>query len=273
VLILQPGSAPVVYAQTGSGTKLSLSAKAWKAYAPADVVATPPAQFKLVKTTTGAELETNGDFSSGLTNWSASFRATGGSLLAAALGGCNGMCAQFVATTANDFFASKPFDIDSGAMYAVDYTSAFNTAAGTIAKPYVAMRAAPYSDLSSADGFTFMHNMQGSVGDSVNVEFFFHASNSATAVADLKLGTMGVPVGFDDVSVKKVTGYAISKAANWASAAVAPTTVSQTFDCAALGWTTGCSAIDTSGKAVALPVTVPANTAMLLLRADSAFRQ
>jgi parallel beta-helix repeat protein len=272
IYALQSGSAPVVWTRAGSSYSL-LTARAWNVLAPADIIAMPPAQYAVVKPILGAEMETHGSYDAGLTGWGAWYaNSPGGSLGAVTHMGCVGTCAAFATTGASDSMAGATLSLTSNAMYAISYSNHFDQAA-TIAMPYVGMAAAPYSNMVlGGTSVSYLNAVSGSPGDDIDVQMLFVSGITAGGKANLKVATPGVSVYFDNVSVRPVTGYSVSVASAWSAAATAPLGTSKSFDCVALGWTAGCSAMDLNGTPIALPVVVPAGSTRLLLRSDSPFR-
>ena len=110
-------------------------------------------------------------------------------------------------------------------------------------------------------------------GEVIRYEGFFTAKSSDLAKVYLQSTTVGVPVFYDNVSVRELTGYSFSTAADWSALAYAPRSGGRTVTCASLGWGSNCTAVGLDGTAVALPTTLAAGTQQLFLRTDSIWRR
>ena len=149
----------------------------------------------------------------------------------------------------------------SGALHQLQYHASLQSA-GSLNGPAITMG----KNVSSTT------NLSGTAGSAIQYHAFFTATSANAGSVNLS-AQPGTKVGFDNVSVKQINGYSMARTSDWASVVYASTKASKVVDCAALGWAAGCQVKDTNGNAVALPFTLPAGTAKLLLRADTVLRR
>jgi len=238
-----------------------LSADAWRKMNPAELPVNAPVEYAGYLASFGPEMVTNTDYANNASGWSSWFAAATpkGSLSLAAATGCIGTCAVFNAGTIYDVLATPNFAMNSGALHMLKFRASLQTD-GAVSQPNVSAAAEVASPTT----------LSGVTGNTIRYQGFFNAKSAATGHVNLT-AQAGTKVGFDSVSVKQITVYTLARPSDFAayvSAQAAPKVV----DCAALGWPTGCKVTDTNGVAVTLPFTLPANSAKLLLRSDSALK-
>lgn len=268
IVQLHDASIPVAWLHGADGDAY-LPAESWAALAPQDAPARSPAQFALVMPTLGAELVGNGQFSSGLAGWDAWFAASGGStgsLAAAALPGCSGTCARFAALTVNDTVISPAFHLAAGAMYQVSFDAAFLTP-GSAARPGVVGEA---SERGLAANLSSASVLNGLPGQTLRYTGQFSAAAGETGTLRLA-GSPGAVLGFDNVSLRPVTGYSTPAPAEWMRTAWADSR-GATVGCTTLGWPEGCTITDLDGRTLGQPVVLPPFEAKTVLRGDSPAR-
>lgn len=255
-----------------SDTKLS--SKQWVSFNPADAPTLLPMTFALYSLVLGPELVPGGSFDNGIGNWASYFNpaGSGGSLKSdSGKAGCTGNCITLTAGTNTDYAASPAFTMKANTQYLYSYTATLGGNA-TIRYPYVSQMASPWGSMA-ATGYTSSVSLIGTTGQVINYQAFFTAVSGDQARVNLQLSTLHVPVTFDNVSVKEITGDAFSSTSDWAVVAYAPVTSPTTVTCASLGWGNSCSVTAPDGTAIALPQTLAAGTSQLYLRADSAWRR
>ena len=121
--------------------------------------------------------------------------------------------------------------------------------------------------------FSSSSKLSGVAGELIRYEAFFTAKANDPAQVYLPSKTVGVPVFYDNVSVRELTGFSFSTAADWSALAYAPRSGGRTVTCASLGWGSNCAAVGLDGAPVSLPATLAAGTQQLFLRADSVWRR
>ena len=228
-------------------------------------------------TTLGPEQVVSGGFDAGLTPWRTYQNAAGSGYALqplASLPGCVGPCMLFTAGHPYDLLASNAFSLRAGAPYLYRWTAVMPASSGAVVgPPYVSREVTPWDVIADAKGFTGYIPARGGAGETVAYESYFMPKSSDPARVNLQIETVRVPVAVDAVSVREITGFRLSYPREWASVAFAPTDSARTIGCAELGWPASCSVIGSAGEAVALPLTLPAGTARLLMRGDSIFRR
>jgi parallel beta-helix repeat protein len=253
-----------------------LSAAAWRTLNPSESTPSSPAYYAIYKPVLGAELLEGGSFSGGLGGWHSWFAAAGvgGSLgIVNGISGCGTDCAVFSAGLAGDRLSSPNFNMVVGTPYMISFKASF-MGSTSIAHPDIARPATPYESYVAPPGLRSRNiTMSGTSGDTLQYEAFFTANSSDAARLNLRVGDPRVPVAFGSISLRPVTGYAISNFADWGAVVSAPATGGRTLACSDLGWAAGCSVVDVHGSNVPMPVTLAANEVRLLLWANSSWRQ
>lgn len=269
------GDTNVMAAVGRSGTTAWLTAASWKALNPTETPPSSPATFAIYRSTLGAELLNGGGFDSGLGAWTSYFApaAIPGSLtLVNGVAGCVGPCARLVAGNVNDRLESPLFRMVPGAQYMISFTAAFG-ALGDIPHPDIARPTYPYDSFIDAQGLRSPNTtLTGQAGGLIRYEAFFTATSSDSARINLHIGTNGVPVNYDSISLRPVVGYAVSNFADWGAVVEAPMGSAKTVSCTDLGWPTNCGVIDIDGNLVSMPATLAAGTTRLLLLGSSNWR-
>ena len=270
IVQLNDPTIPVAWVREFSGD-VHMSASAWNQFNPLDPAARTPELFALYLTNLNAELMANGNFDSGLTGWSSWFSSAVGILGKMNLGsvtGCTSNCLVFSPMTVNDTLFSPSFNMTVGSLYRLGFNASY-AALGTVSKPGFGL--ASRASGAVVTGPTSATFLNGVAGQTIPYEGFLTATSSASSTLKFS-ATAGTVVGLDAISLREVTGFSLSKPSDWGAYGYANGSTPVTVDCAALGWPSGCQAIDVDGAPVALPVTLPANSAKLFLRADSGFR-
>lgn len=260
--------------RSGTGEQY-LSAAAWRALNPAEGALRTPMTFATNAPITGPEIIPDGTFSAGQaswTTWLGSATPRGSVQWPTAASGCSGTCARLTSSTRGDMLYSTPFSMTPGIPYLVGYSIGFGGAA-TVSLPYISRTVSPWDSLTDSSGYISTSSRSGVAGTTSRYEAFFRATTSAPARLNLQLETLGVPVAFDNVSVKAVTGFSFATPAEWARVVHAPRTGNLSVDCSQLGWGSGCAVIDSNANPVQLPVQVAAGTSRIFFRADSTWRR
>ncbi|MBC7727444.1 MAG: right-handed parallel beta-helix repeat-containing protein [Microbacteriaceae bacterium] len=269
------GSLDGVHAWIRSNTQnFKLSSASWATFNPTDVRTATPLTFAMYTLLFGPEMVTGGNFDTGLGPWSSWFggSSTPGSVQASSGGaGCIGTCMQVLPGTTGDYLSSPPFSLKPNAPYLYTYTARMAQPA-TLQYPYIGRAVTPYDSMAT-DHFSSSSKLSGVAGEVIRYEGFFTAKSSDLAKVYLQSTTVGVPVFYDNVSVRELTGYSFSTAADWSALAYAPRSGGRTVTCASLGWGSNCTAVGLDGTAVALPTTLAAGTQQLFLRTDSIWRR
>jgi hypothetical protein len=269
---------PGYVADVGSSTSSAwLQQSQWTAINPGELIS-PPAgiSFDVYRATLGAELIAGGDFEAGVGNWTSWFSSAGSGGKATLVNGASGclrQCMSMVSGQANDRLASPHFQMAVGTQYLVSFTAAFS-GAGDIGHPDIARPGTPFESFIDSSGLRSSNTtLTGRAGDVIRYEAFFTASSNDAARINLRVYTPGVPVAFDSVSLRPVTGYQVSNFSDWGAVVSAPQQSSRQVSCGELGWASGCVAVDADGNSVAMPTTLAAGASKLLLWANSPWRR
>lgn len=254
-----------------SATMQTFSASAWDAFIPAEAAPSVPATYALYLPTLGPELVSNGGFDSGLTGWKSWFYSTTGGLSASSISGCSGTCALFKAGSIYDVMNSPALQVKSGSLYLLSFSATLPNG-GSFSMPGLTNTAATTTSVVSGGHISSLTNMSGSAGETIKYTGTFTAATTASATLNLA-ASAGTSVGYDSVSLKEITGFALSKTSDWVATAEASPDSATTVDCATLGWSTGCKVTDINGTAISLPTTIPAGSAQLFLRVDTPWKQ
>jgi hypothetical protein len=250
-----------------------LTANGWRGLNPGEAMATSPVSFQLYKATLGPELLNDGAFDSGFGAWGSSIanQLMGGSLQAVTgVSGCSGLCALFNASSSSDTLNSQGFSMTAGAPYVLSFTSSYGGTARI--RPWVARNGTPWD--SVLDGtLSAMTPLTGSNGDVLQYEGFFKPTATTSTKLMIQMATMGVPVGFDSVSVRQLTGYSLSNKAEWVTTVSAPRDAARTINYGDTGWPSGTTVVDSDGATVTFPLRLAAGQSKLLLRSDSAWKR
>lgn len=269
------GSLDGAHAWIRSNTEdTKMNSATWARFNTADAPTALPLTFAMYTLVLGPELVRGGSFDAGLGAWTTWFGAstTPGSVQATTGGaGCTGNCMRLLPGTNTDYLASPPFSMKANAPHVFGYTARLDQAA-TLRFPYIGRDAAPYDSMATG-AFSSSSKLSGVAGEVIRYEGFFTAKASDPARVNLQSKTVGVPVYFDNVSVRELQGFSFSTAADWSALAYAPKSGSRTVTCGSLGWDSTCSAVTVDGTPVALPTTLAAGTQQLYLRADSPWRR
>jgi parallel beta-helix repeat protein len=277
------GSTDGVHAWLRSNTEdTRMSSATWANFNRLDAPTATPMTFALYQLNLGPELVPGGNFDNGFGAWnswfstsgsggSASAYSSGSSTSASSGGGCIGTCVQLTAGTSDDWIASPGFVMRAGAPHLYAYTATLGGAA-TLGWPYISRNSTPWDNMATA-GYTSSVALSGSAGQVIRYEGFFTPKSNDAARVNLQVKTPGVPVRFDSVSVREITGFAFSSIADWGSVVSAPPTASRTVTCATLGWESTCSVATPDGAAVTLPQTLAAGTSQLYFKTNSTWKR
>ena len=261
----------------GPGSERYVDAVEWQGLNPNEPRPARPMRFEPMLTTLGPEQVVANGFDSGLASWRA-YRDPAGTGYAvqplASLPGCAGPCMGFTAGHPYDLLASTPFSLRAGALYLYRWTAVMPAISGAvIGPPYVSREATPWDVMADARGFSGYIPRRAGAGETLSYESYFVPKSSAPSRVNLQVETVRVPVAFDTVSVREITGFNVAGLWDWTAVVFAPNDSALTIGCAELGWPVGCSVIGPGGEPVALPLTLPAGSARLLMRGDSVFRR
>ncbi len=254
----------------GNGTAALLTAQDWIRSNPLDSVNASTPRYATSQLNMGPNLIPQGGFDAGLGTWFAyTAPATPrGAIVAGPHPGCTATCAIMASGSVSDSINSPPFNMAAGGLYYLSYLAAF-TNDGTISRPGIGRAALPHDTfMASRISTSASKGISGSV---LGQETYFTASSSESAYLTLGAAA-GTQVAFDNVSLRQVFGYTLAKVPEWVSYAYASPLTAATVDCPTLGWPAGCTVTDLSGRAVPLPTSLPAGTAAVYLRSDSAWR-
>ena len=269
------GSLDGVHAWIRSNTQdLKLSSATWATFNPTDAKTATPLTFAMHTLLFGPEMVTGGSFDTGLGPWSSWFGSSptpGSAQARRGLAGCVGTCMQLLPGTITDYLSSPPFSLKPNAPYLYTYTARLAQAA-TLQYPYIGRAVTPYDSMATGP-FSSSSKLSGVAGEVIRYEGFFTAKASDPTQVYLQSVTVGVPVFYDNVSVRELTGFSFSTAADWSALAYAPRSGGRTVTCASLGWGSNCAAVGLDGTPVSLPTTLAAGTQQLFLRADSIWRR
>ncbi len=269
------GSLDGAHAWIRSNTQeTKMSSATWAQFNTADARTATPLTFAMYSLVLGPELVRGGAFDAGIGTWNTWFGAsyTPGSVQATSnSSGCAGPCMRLLPGTDNDYLASPPFSLKANALHVFSYTARLEQAA-TLRFPYIGRHAAPYDSMATG-AFSSSSKLSGVAGEVVRYEGFFTAKAADPARVYLQSKTVGVPVYFDNVSVRELQGFSFSTAADWSALAYAPKSGTRTVSCSNLGWGSSCTAVTVDGTPVTLPTTLAAGTQQLFLRADSPWRR
>lgn len=268
------GSMDGVHAWIRSRTQdVRMSSASWASFNPADAPTATPLTFALYSLMLGSELVGDSGFDGGLANWTTYFaRGMGGSAQAlGSSGGCTGPCARLTVGQYGDYLASRPLSLRAGATYVYSYTAVLGGTA-TLPFPYIGRDGPPYDSMATG-AFSSQSPLSGVAGQTIRYEGFFTAKAADPARVYVQVKTPGVPVVFDNVSVRELNGYSFAKTADFAQVAHAPTGTPRVVSCSTLGWDAACTATTITGAPVTLPTTLPAGSAQLFLRSNSPWRR
>jgi hypothetical protein len=235
-----------------------------------------PLDYTPLLTTLGPELVLDGQFDMDLSAWR-TWRnpvSRGGEAqpLAGALG-CDGACMRFTSGHIGDLLISRPFAMRAGAPHVYRWTAAGLWPTTAAVGTYISREGSPWDAMADSQGLVGYSPLRSAGAGPLSYESYFVAKASDAARVNLALDTANVPVTFDKVSVREVTGYTVAAATNWSALAHAPMDTARSIGCAELGWDTGCTALGLDGQPVTLPLTLAAGTQRLLMRGDSPFRR
>ena len=277
--VLQLQGALAVHAMLrGPAGEQALDAVQWLALNAGEPAVESPVRFAALELGLGAELVEDGSFDGGLSAWRVHRQGSSGSfaaLAAASAPGCTGACVGFTAGDPGDLLASRPFALRPGTLY-VYRVQASAAAPALLAPPYISRETTPWDSMADARGFataTPLRTPGGGAGQVLSYETYFVAGAAGPARVNVQLRSYAAAVQVDNVSVREVTAISAARREDWSALAYARPDADRVVTCADLGWPAGCSALDLDGRAVALPLTLPAGTQQLLLRADSSFRR
>lgn len=269
------GSLDGAHAWIRSNTEdTKMNSATWARFNTADAPTATPLTFAMYTLVLGPELVRGGSFDAGIGAWTTWFGAstTPGSVQASSGGaGCTGNCMRLLPGTNTDYLASPPFSMTANTPHVFSYVARLDQAA-TLRFPYIGRDATPYDSMATG-AFSSSSKLSGVADEVIRYEGFFTAKASDPARVNLQSKTVGVPVFFDNVSVRELQGFSFSTAADWSALAYAPKSGTRTVSCSSLGWGNNCAIVTVDGTPVTLPTTLAAGTQQLYLRADSPWRR
>ena len=254
-----------------------VEATEWRALNPLEGAVQRPLRFAPVNFTLAAELVNDPTFSKGLAHWGHYNDPTahGFSLQPlAAAPGCAGPSMRLSSGHPYDLLGSEVFQMRPRTVHLYRWSAVMPTAAAaTVGAPYIGRAVTPYDTLSDALGFVSYLSRGGQAGEVVDYETFFVPKSNDAARINMQLDTLRTPVTFTLASVREVSSITAARSADWVALASAPADTARKVGCTELGWPAGCRAIGLDGTLLALPLTLPAGTDRLVMRADSPFRR
>ena len=254
-----------------------VDATKWRVLNPLDGAVRRPALFAPLNLELGPELVGDASFANGLATWGHYNDPAGHGFSLQALAaapGCANACMRLTSGTPVDLLGSQTFQMRPNAVHVYRWSAAMPATAGaTVGAPYIGRASTPWDVMSDERGFVGYLRRGGQAGEVVDYESFFVAKSNVAARINIQLETLRTPVTFKHASVREVVGATPARNADWVALASAPPDAGRTVGCADLGWPAGCSVIGLDGTAMALPLTLPAGTDRLVLRADSNFRR
>jgi Periplasmic copper-binding protein (NosD) len=262
MLMLNGASQGVAMIRGGTVPQSVASVDAWRKLNPNEPAAKTAIQYSGYLANFGPELVPNASYANNASGWGGWFAAANpkGSMGLASGNGCSALCAVFSAGTIYDTVSSPSFSMNSGGLYLLQFRANLQST-GLLSRPNV----------SNGSAVSSGSIMGGVAGGTIQYQGFFKAASASPSKVSFS-AQGGTKVGLENVSVKQVNGYTMAKSSDWASYVYTPVGASKTVDCAALGWPTGCRVTDAYGSTVALPFTLPAGSAKLLLRSDTTLR-
>lgn len=249
----------------------------WRALNPLDGAVQRPARFMPLNLLLAPELITDATFAGGRAAWGHYNDPTGNGFSLQPSGAapdCASTCMRLTSGAPGDLLGSQTFQMRPGAVHVYRWSAAMPaTSAATVGSPYVGRATTPWDVMSDERGFVGYLRRGGQAGELVDFETFFVAKSNAEARINIQLETLRTPVVFKFASVREVVGITAARTADWIALASATPDAARSVGCADLGWPTDCKAIGLDGAMLALPLTLPAGTDRLVLRADSIFRR
>ncbi|EHR70148.1 hypothetical protein BurJ1DRAFT_1276 [Burkholderiales bacterium JOSHI_001] len=270
---LMHGNSLPVASVTGGGGTSQWRLSQWRVMAPLDL-SDSAVRFALFQPDTGPELLPNGGFDVDAQGWGTNFSkgSSGSSHLDTGVPGCSGNCLTFSTGSVLDSMIGGPLSLSAGLPHLVSFTAVYG-ATGQVADPYIFKASSPWNNVVDANGLRSWMASDGLAGDVQDYMAIFVPAQSDPAQLALKVASANVPVSFDNVSVRRLLGYGLSRPADYAVVVHAEAGASTVVACAGLGWPAGCSALNLDGLPVALPATQSAGTSVLYLRSDSTWRR
>jgi Right handed beta helix region len=261
----------------GPGSERDLDALEWLALNPSELLPLRYARFDPLVLSLGPEKVLRGGFDLGLDTWSSYRNPVGNGFTLSALPslyGCVASCVSLTAGHGSDLLASDSFNLSTGAPHVYRWTAAMPAISGAkVGQPYISRAASPWDPISDSQGHVTYGPRRGAANEVLDYQSFFIAKTSDAARVNLQLESLGLPVAFDNVSVREVTGYRVAQASEWRGSVTAPADTALTVSCGSFGWPVNCLAMGIDGQALAMPLLVPAGSSKLVLRADSPLRR
>jgi len=261
------------YTTIGSSTGIQeLTVAEWMALNPQEAAPLSPATFATFATTLGNELVGTLQVGQGAGAWGAYFNPQGGGNVHAGVAaeGCTTNCLVMTIGSGGDLVYSPALSMTPNVLHVYSFRATPNGTA-TVGQPYISRAGTPWDPLGT--GYRSTSSRSGTAASPIRYEAFFLPTSSAPARVNLQIETPNVPVAFESVSIKPVTGLSFSQPAEWAGAAFAPYGESRVIACSDLGWSNGCQAVGLDGVAIPMPRTLAAGTHQIFLRADSTWRR
>lgn len=256
-----------------------VDAAAWRELNPRETLPERPLTFSSYVLDLGPEKLVGGHFQTGLAPWSRHWNwqlpnSVNEVAHVLAQPGCNGPCVRMTVAERSESIYSPGFSLAAGVPHLLQWTAVATQAAAMVGEPYLSTTQSPWSKINDARGFVTLGSREVKAGEVQRYEAFFMPTTSASARVNMQLDTLGVPVHFDEVSVREIRGWWLGGPPQWVAAVVAPRDRERSVaSCTEFGWPAGCTLVDAAGAPVGLPVTVPAGGSRLLFWADSPYRR
>jgi parallel beta-helix repeat protein len=266
------------YARVGGATtQRMLDDLQWVALNPGEIRPSRPLRFDTLKLTLGTELIRDGQFTKGLANWRSFETNTASQFLAKAeanVPGCENDCVSLRAGSNGDLLASQSFRTVSGQTYVYRWKALLPSGSSAIVgSPYVSRDSSPWDSMETSLGYVGYGTRRISQGEALDFETFFIAKESSDARVNLQIETSGVPVFFDNVSIRAVLASTPFNFNEWATIAFAQPGSPQVLSCEDFGWPPNCKVVGLNGEKISVPFLLDSGADKILLRFDSEARR
>ena len=124
--------------------------------------------------------------------------------------GCTGPCIRMRVAEIGESIFSPSFSMNPGVPHLYRWTATATQSRAVVGDPYISLATTPWSMVNDSNGFVTLNGREVRAGETLRYEAFFVPSTVAAARVNLQLQTAGVPVHFDDVSVRQINGWWLS---------------------------------------------------------------
>lgn len=248
----------------------------WAALA-SDATPQQPVRYVPLVLMSGKELLEDSHFSSVTDNWLLYQNPAGAGFAVKSKSGgpnCPATCVRLTAGHPGDLIGSRSFQLKGGALYAYAWSAVMPPdKAASVGIPYVSRASAPWDRMNDARGVASYLSRGAEAAERVDYAALFVAKESAAARVNVQMETLHAPVTFEFVSLREVSSTLPARLGDWSALAFAPAGSPRSVDCSDLGWPEACKVTDLHGRALEMPLHLPAGREQLLLRANSVFRR